>query len=224
MKTEFMNKSKSSKRSKSIDGAKISTNRSFSRENGGNKNRNLLSSSNTVNPVNNLFQLQSFNATESQPMFLEENNYNQPNLSSRNDNIRSCSTKNVLSTSNQNQKFTDNNKLVNKKDTDKQTWIKNNDSKANNYHVPLGKLLKLNQTNINGKKILSEQEIEKRLEDYKKKLMSNLLKVLSEEKFKEEERELLYNKTSNLIEKKRLEKIIAIERAQSSERIMHFNE
>lgn len=224
MKTEFMNKSKSSKRSKSIDGAKISTNRSFSRENGGNKNRNLLSSSNTVNPMNNLFQLQSFNATESQPMFLEENNYNQPNLSSRNDNIRSCSTKNVLSTSNQNQKFTDNNKLVNKKDTDKQTWIKNNDSKANNYHVPLGKLLKLNQTNINGKKILSEQEIEKRLEDYKKKLMSNLLKVLSEEKFKEEERELLYNKTSNLIEKKRLEKIIAIERAQSSERIMHFNE
>lgn len=223
MKTEFMNKSKSSKRSKSIDGAKISTNRSFSRENGGNKNRNLLSSSNTVNPVNNLFQLQSFNATESQPMFLEENNYNQPNLSSRNDNIRSCSTKNVLSTSNQNQKFTDNNKLVNKKDTDKQTWIKNNDSKANNYHVPLAKLLKLNQTNINGKKILSEQEIEKRLEDYKKKLMSNLLKVLSEEKFKEEERELLYNKTSNLIEKKRLEKIIAIERAQSSERIMHFN-
>jgi len=224
MKTEFMNKSKSSKRSKSIDGAKISTNRRFSRDNGGNKNRNLLSSSNTVNPVNNLFQLQSFNATESQPMFLEENNYNQPNLSSRNDNIRSCSTKNVLSTSNQNQKFTDNNKLVNKKDTDKQTWIKNNDSKANNYHVPLGKLLKLNQTNINGKKILSEQEIEKRLEDYKKKLMSNLLKVLSEEKFKEEERELLYNKTSNLIEKKRLEKIIAIERAQSSERIMHFNE
>lgn len=224
MKTEFMNKSKSSKRSKSIDGAKISKNRRFSRENGGNKNRNLLSSSNTVNPVNNLFKLQSFNATESQPMFLEENNYNQPNLSSRNDNIRSCSTKNVLSTSNQNQKFTDNNKLVNKKDTDKQTWIKNNDSKANNYHVPLGKLLKLNQTNINGKKILSEQEIEKRLEDYKKKLMSNLLKVLSEEKFKEEERELLYNKTSNLIEKKRLEKIIAIERAQSSERIMHFNE
>lgn len=74
------------------------------------------------------------------------------------------------------------------------------------------------------KKILSDSEIEKKVEDYKRKLNSDLLKVLSEEKFKEEERELLYNRTTNQAEKKRLEKIIAMERAQGSERIMKINE
>jgi hypothetical protein len=224
MKTEFMNKSKLSKRSKSIDGPKITTNRSFSRENGGLKNRQLNSSINTVNPMTNLFQVQTFNATESQPMLMEENNFKQLNLSvSKNDNLRSSSTKNILST--KNEKFNDKQQTFNRNDSVPLIGNKNNDSNTTKTnHVPLGKLLNLNKTNINGKKILTEQEIGKRLEDYKKKLMSELLKVLSEEKFKEEERELLYNKTSNLIEKKRLEKIIAIERAQSSERIMQINE
>ena len=54
--------------------------------------------------------------------------------------------------------------------------------------------------------------------------MKDLLKVLSEEKFKEEERELLFNKTLIPIERKRLEKIISMERAQSSEKIMKINE
>ena len=80
----------------------------------------------------------------------------------------------------------------------------------------------INPTNNTGYNI--EAEILKKVEDYKKKLMSDLLKVLSEEKFKEEERELTYQKTTNPIEKKRLEKIISMERAQSSERIMKINE
>jgi len=41
---------------------------------------------------------------------------------------------------------------------------------------------------------------------------------------KDEERELLYQKTKNETEKKRLEKIISMERAQSSERIFQVNE
>lgn len=74
------------------------------------------------------------------------------------------------------------------------------------------------------KKILTEKEIQKKIEEYKKKLISDLLKVLSDEKYKEEERELTYNKTTNPVEKKRLEKVIAMERAQSSEKIMKINE
>jgi hypothetical protein len=71
---------------------------------------------------------------------------------------------------------------------------------------------------------LPENEILKRLDGYKKKLMNGLLKTLSEEKLKEEERELNYNKTTNPVDRKKLEKIISMERALSSEKIMKMNE
>jgi len=74
------------------------------------------------------------------------------------------------------------------------------------------------------KKQLSEKEISKKIENFKNNIMKDLLKVLSEEKFKEEEREILYNKTINPIERKRLEKIISMERAISSEKILKLNE
>jgi hypothetical protein len=70
-----------------------------------------------------------------------------------------------------------------------------------------------------------EKEIERKVNEYNRKLVSeNLLKVLTEEREKEEEREQLFYKTKDPIEKKRLEKILAFERAQSSERINKINE
>jgi hypothetical protein len=70
---------------------------------------------------------------------------------------------------------------------------------------------------------LTEEDIDKMLQEKKSILNSHLLKVLKEEKFKEEERDLLYSNTYDLLEKKRLEKIISMERAQSSERISSLN-
>jgi hypothetical protein len=70
-----------------------------------------------------------------------------------------------------------------------------------------------------------DKEIERKVTEYNKKLVSEgLLKVLTEEREKEEEREQLYVKTKDPIEKKRLEKILAFERARSSERINKINE
>lgn len=73
-------------------------------------------------------------------------------------------------------------------------------------------------------KKLTEKEIDKCLQEYRSKLNSELLKILSEEKYKEQEREILYENTIDIIEKKRLEKIISMERAQSSEKILKLNE
>ncbi len=74
------------------------------------------------------------------------------------------------------------------------------------------------------KKKIIEKDIEKKLESYKIKLNSIMLKILKEEKQKEEERELLYYKTNSEGEKRRLESLIALERVQSSERIIRLNE
>jgi hypothetical protein len=72
---------------------------------------------------------------------------------------------------------------------------------------------------------VKEAHIRNKLTEYNKKLVRELLlPVLSEEKLKEEEREQLFQKTKDSIEKKRLEKILAFERAQSSDRINKMNE
>lgn len=102
--------------------------------------------------------------------------------------------------------------------------IQNNNSMVNMSGLIQGVNNNNNNNNKNKKKQLTDKEIEKKVEEFKRKLNLDLLKVLSEEKFKEEERELLYNKTTNPVERKRLEKIIAMERTQSSERIMKINE
>ena len=74
------------------------------------------------------------------------------------------------------------------------------------------------------KRKLTNREIEIKIEEFKGKLNMDLLKALQEEKYKEEEREILYKRTPDVIEKRRLEKIISMERAQSSERILQINE
>jgi hypothetical protein len=74
------------------------------------------------------------------------------------------------------------------------------------------------------KNTLRDDDIFNMLQDKRSKLNSYLLKVLAEERSKEEGREQLYNNTTDLMEKKRLEKIISKERGQSSERILSLNE
>lgn len=74
------------------------------------------------------------------------------------------------------------------------------------------------------KKKIIEKDIEKKIESFKIKLNSDMLKVLKEEKQKEEERENKYNKATSEMEKRRLESFIALERVQSSERIIRLNE
>ncbi len=87
----------------------------------------------------------------------------------------------------------------------------------NNIIKPTNKILPM-------KNVLTEEEIQKKVDTFRNKMLKDLMKILSEEKHKEEERELLYLKTSNIKEKKRLENIISMERAQSSEKIIKFNE
>ena len=74
------------------------------------------------------------------------------------------------------------------------------------------------------KTCLPEEEITKKIETFRNKLLKDLMKILSEEKHNEEERDIIYQKTTNPKERKRLENIIAMERAQSSEKIIKFNE
>jgi len=63
-----------------------------------------------------------------------------------------------------------------------------------------------------------------KLDDYRKKLNKQLLNLLTEEKKKDEEREKIFSQATNDNEKKRLNKIFSIERAQSSQKIAKFNE
>jgi len=69
-----------------------------------------------------------------------------------------------------------------------------------------------------------EKDIEKKVERYKIKLNSDMLRILKEEKQREEEREMHYSKASSEMEKRRLESLIALDRVQSSERIIRLNE
>jgi hypothetical protein len=72
-------------------------------------------------------------------------------------------------------------------------------------------------------KLFKEEEIMKKVENYKTTLTKDLVNFLSEEKLLELERDKLYNNCDNPIEKKRLEKIISMERAASSQKIIEMN-
>ena len=63
-----------------------------------------------------------------------------------------------------------------------------------------------------------------KLDSFRKKLNKELLALLTEEKKKDEERKKLFAQANSDTEKKRLNKIFSIERAQSSQKINKFNE
>lgn len=71
--------------------------------------------------------------------------------------------------------------------------------------------------------LYDEAEINRRVEAFTKKMNKQLLDKLNEERKKEEEREILILKTEDEKERKRLQKILSMERAQSSETIILLN-
>lgn len=101
----------------------------------------------------------------------------------------------------------------------------NNNNTQNNFATSTNKLYNFNAVFNDKLKIkIIEKDIEKKVESYKIKLNSDMLKILREEKQKEEEREAFYSKANSEVERKRLENMIALERVQSSQRILKINE
>ena len=68
------------------------------------------------------------------------------------------------------------------------------------------------------------EDVELKLESYKKKLNKDLLVLLNNEKTKDNQREKLYQCTEDADERKRLQILISNERIESSERILQFNQ
>lgn len=140
-----------------------------------------------------------------------------------------------LSTKNQNENnfsSSENNNVINYTKTNPNLIISNNNLNSNNNN---NLNIKVNSNsndfyNFNSvfddkvKRKIIEKDIEKKVESFKIKLNSEMLKVLKEEKQKEGEREAFYSKAHTEIDRKRLENLIALERVQSSERIIRINE
>lgn len=93
-----------------------------------------------------------------------------------------------------------------------------------NDFTQIDNILNIKPEVFNYNQKFTKKEIEKIVQSYKGRLNAELLKILNEEKNKEEERELKYTNTLDSIEKKRLEKMISLERNQSSAKILKINE
>jgi len=74
------------------------------------------------------------------------------------------------------------------------------------------------------KKKIFEKDLEKKLHSYKIKLNKEMLRILKQEKEKEKERNIFYKKANTELDKKRIENLIALERVQSTEKIIKLNE
>lgn len=61
------------------------------------------------------------------------------------------------------------------------------------------------------------------MEDYEKMLNSKLCEMLYEERIKEDERIEMLGNCKNEVEKRRLEKILSMEKSQANEKIIDFN-
>ena len=76
---------------------------------------------------------------------------------------------------------------------------------------------------ISEKEILNENKITLMIKDYNEKLMRDLLNFFNMERAAENERRDLLNSVKSEIEKKRLEKIFAMQRAQSADKMGEYN-
>lgn len=102
--------------------------------------------------------------------------------------------------------------------TDKNQTQSNKDSYKNTKNKTL------NDNDANKLPPLNEKDIAKKLDEFRLKLNQNLLKLLSEERQKEDERERVLAVTTDSGERKKLEKYFGYERAQASTKIVKFNE
>jgi len=185
------------------------------RTEGGNTKKNFHSSRNLDNlgNISKITRSNLINITEPNinDKSINDNNYyfhvenNITNLGNNSANPTSYFTKSVFSPLNMNKNVNNNGKI------DKLEAFR------------LNKFAHTKPYPISEKK-LTQKEYDNLVQEYKSKLNAELLKILQEEKYKEEEREVLYHNTLDIVEKKRFEKIISMERAQSSERIVKMNE
>ena len=76
---------------------------------------------------------------------------------------------------------------------------------------------------INKNEQLNENKINNMVTEYTKKLMNDFLKFCEKEKKANKERDKLINEASDEKEKKRLAKILALQRGQSSDKIGEYN-
>jgi hypothetical protein len=68
-----------------------------------------------------------------------------------------------------------------------------------------------------------DKEVVKKVEQYRLTLNEELLKILAEERQKEDNRERMLMEADTAEERLKLEKLFAIERSQASIKIVHFN-
>ena len=76
---------------------------------------------------------------------------------------------------------------------------------------------------VTGKEILNENKIKYMLEDYQKKLMKDFLNLFNKEDKADDERRKIIDEMEEGIEKRRLEKIFAMQRGLSSDKIGEYN-
>jgi hypothetical protein len=93
-----------------------------------------------------------------------------------------------------------------------------NRSSGSKYNIPIMDIPKLS-----GKEILNENKIKFMVEDYHKKLMKDFYVFLNKEKKVQKERNELFKEAETEKEKKRLEKIFAMQRGQSEDKIGEYN-
>ena len=77
--------------------------------------------------------------------------------------------------------------------------------------------------NVTGKEILNENKIKYMLDDYQNKLMKDFLNLFNREDKADDERKRIIDEMEEGIEKKRLEKIFAMQRGLSSDKIGEYN-
>ena len=146
-------------------------------------------------------------------------------------NLQRKSTFNTNSTlTNNNESNNNNNKKIRPKSSNR---IKNKSNVNNNNNNNLSN--QINNKNlmssiqiqehppINKKEKLTEEKINFMVNDYTKKLMSDFLKFCEKEKKANKERDKMINEATNEKEKRRLAKILALQRGQSSDKIGEYN-
>jgi hypothetical protein len=105
--------------------------------------------------------------------------------------------------------------------------IKNNTNKPKtnkNIPVNLSTSIQIQEhPPINKNEQLNENKINNMVNEYTKKLMNDFLKFCEKEKKANKERDKLINEASDEKEKKRLAKILALQRGQSSDKIGEYN-
>ena len=117
-------------------------------------------------------------------------------------------------------------KITNKKRTksSKKIPIENNiNNDDNNKNINNNSFILQDYPKISKKEKLTEVKVKFLVDNYKKKLMKDFLSFFEKEKKANKERDKEFNEIENEKEKKRLAKIFAMERAQSSDKIGQYN-